>query len=112
MDAQRDNRNSLEKLLTVDEVAALLKVPKSWVYERTRRGTIPHLKLGKYLRFPLADLLFPHIIDFMALTAIVTQLNALMGLWHMPNFSNRRPIQGDLVMGARYHIRRRCFGME
>jgi excisionase family DNA binding protein len=43
-----------EDLLTVSEIAAMLKVPVSWVYERTRRsgtGQIPHLKLGKYLRF-------------------------------------------------------------
>jgi excisionase family DNA binding protein len=41
-------------LLTVQEIAALLKVPVSWVYERTRRrgrDRIPHFKLGKYLRF-------------------------------------------------------------
>jgi excisionase family DNA binding protein len=42
---------------TVDEVAALLKVSKSWVYEHTRaRGTprserLPHVKIGKYVRF-------------------------------------------------------------
>jgi excisionase family DNA binding protein len=43
-----------DELLTVSQVACLLKVPVSWVYERTRRnGTeqIPHVKLGKYLRF-------------------------------------------------------------
>jgi excisionase family DNA binding protein len=41
-------------LLTVREVAELLRVPVSWVYERTRRkgdGQLPHLKIGKYLRF-------------------------------------------------------------
>ena len=41
-------------LLTVQEVAEILKVPVSWVYERTRRrgaAKLPHLKLGKYLRF-------------------------------------------------------------
>ena len=48
---------SPHELLTLEEIAALLKVSKSWIYERTRKGTIPHLKLGKYLRFPLADLL-------------------------------------------------------
>jgi excisionase family DNA binding protein len=42
--------------LTVDEVAALLKVPQSSIYEWTRfRGTqrvpLPHRKVGKYLRF-------------------------------------------------------------
>lgn len=44
----------LDELLTVEEVAALLKVPKSWVYGKTRqRGSerLPHVKLGKYLRF-------------------------------------------------------------
>lgn len=43
-----------EKLLTVEDVAERLRVPKSWVYERTRRRgpeRLPHLKLGKYLRF-------------------------------------------------------------
>ncbi|MBI4591455.1 MAG: helix-turn-helix domain-containing protein [Candidatus Rokubacteria bacterium] len=45
-----------EELLTLDEVAQLLKVPKSWIYERTRRKLIPHVKLGKYLRFPRSAL--------------------------------------------------------
>ena len=47
----------LHELLTVDEVAGLLKVSKSWVYEHTRsRGTprderLPHIRIGKYVRF-------------------------------------------------------------
>ena len=47
-----------EDLMTVGEIAALLKVPPSWVYGRTRvRGTdrIPHMKLGKYLRFDAVE---------------------------------------------------------
>ena len=50
-------RDDLEELLTVDEVAALLKVSKSWIYEHTRaRGMprserLPHVKVGKYVRF-------------------------------------------------------------
>jgi excisionase family DNA binding protein len=47
-------------LLTVGEVAALLKLPVSWVYERTRRRgleRIPHFKLGKYLRFSEREIL-------------------------------------------------------
>jgi len=47
---QRD----LDGLVTVDELAGLLKVPKSWIYEHTRkRGSerLPHIKLGKYIRF-------------------------------------------------------------
>jgi excisionase family DNA binding protein len=42
--------------LTIDEAAALIRVPKSWLYERTRTNTIPHLKLGKYLRFDRDEL--------------------------------------------------------
>jgi len=47
----------LFELLTVADVAAVLKVSKSWVYEHTRaRGTprcdrLPHIKVGKYVRF-------------------------------------------------------------
>lgn len=49
-----------EALLTVSEVAELLRVPVSWVYERTRRrggDRLPHLKVGKYLRFRRAEIL-------------------------------------------------------
>jgi excisionase family DNA binding protein len=41
-------------LMTVAETAEWLKVPVSWVYERSRkrgRERIPCIKLGKYLRF-------------------------------------------------------------
>ena len=44
----------IDELLTVSEIATVLKVPVSWVYERSRRrgrDRIPHVKLGKYLRF-------------------------------------------------------------
>lgn len=56
--AQRQcSGDDLHELLTVDEVAALLKVSRSWVYEHTRsRGMprserLPHIKVGKYVRF-------------------------------------------------------------
>jgi excisionase family DNA binding protein len=39
------------RLLTASEVAALLGVPKSWVYEQSRRGLIPTVELGRYRRF-------------------------------------------------------------
>jgi excisionase family DNA binding protein len=48
--------NDLVELLTVDELAGLLKVPKSWIYEHTRRKgseRLPHFKFGKYLRFDI-----------------------------------------------------------
>jgi excisionase family DNA binding protein len=48
-----------DELMTVSEIAAFLKVPVSWVYERTRRRGIeclPHVKLGKYLRFSMPEI--------------------------------------------------------
>ncbi len=47
----------VDELLTVAELAQWLKVPPSWIYERTRRrgeGRLPFIKLGKYLRFEAA----------------------------------------------------------
>jgi excisionase family DNA binding protein len=47
-------------LLTVNEVAELLQVPVSWVYERTRsRGMdrLPGFRLGKYWRFDEGEVL-------------------------------------------------------
>jgi excisionase family DNA binding protein len=47
--------DGLNELLTVDELAAVLKVSPSWVYEhtRTRRraARLPFIKIGKYIRF-------------------------------------------------------------
>ena len=43
-----------EEIITIDELAERWKVAKSWVYARTREsgpGSIPRIKLGKYLRF-------------------------------------------------------------
>lgn len=43
-----------EKLLSVDQLADRLNVPKSWIYARTRESgpeTIPRVKLGRYVRF-------------------------------------------------------------
>ena len=39
------------RLLTAAEVASMLGVPKSWVYEQSRRGVIPTVTLGRYRRF-------------------------------------------------------------
>jgi excisionase family DNA binding protein len=38
-------------LLTAGEVAELLGVPVSWVYEQSRRGRIPTVTLGRYRRY-------------------------------------------------------------
>ena len=47
-----------DELLTPSELARILKVPLSWVYGRTRRRRgerLPHIRLGKYIRFVEAD---------------------------------------------------------
>lgn len=40
-----------ERLLTAAEVAQLLGVPKTWVYEQSRAGRIPTVTLGRYRRY-------------------------------------------------------------
>jgi excisionase family DNA binding protein len=56
----------MEALMTIEEVSALLKVPPSWIYERTAPKCtpayrIPHLKLGRHLRFERAE-----VVEWMA----------------------------------------------
>jgi excisionase family DNA binding protein len=49
-----------DRLLAPEDVAKLLQVPRSWVYERTRarsENRLPGFRLGKYWRFRLADVL-------------------------------------------------------
>lgn len=38
-------------LLTADQVAEKLGVPKTWVYEQSRKGRIPTVTLGRYRRY-------------------------------------------------------------
>ncbi len=47
-------------LLTVDELSEKLRVPKSWVYSRTRQkgaDRMPFLKCGKYCRFDYSEVI-------------------------------------------------------
>jgi excisionase family DNA binding protein len=45
-----------EPLLTADEVAALLRVPRSTVYELTRSRRLPFIKVGRRTLFVRLDL--------------------------------------------------------
>lgn len=38
-------------LITAGQVAEMLGVPTSWVYEQSRRGLIPTVTLGRYRRY-------------------------------------------------------------
>jgi len=40
-----------DRLLTADEVADFLCVSKAWVYDQTRRNRMPHVRLGRYVRY-------------------------------------------------------------
>lgn len=43
-------------LLDVKDVARRFNVPCSWVYAKAEAGELPHLKIGRYLRFNAADI--------------------------------------------------------
>jgi excisionase family DNA binding protein len=45
-----------EPLLDVTAAAELLSVRPSWVYEAVRARRIPHLKIGRHVRFLRSDL--------------------------------------------------------
>jgi excisionase family DNA binding protein len=50
----------MDSLLTIQDVAELLRVPASWVYDRLRPGEsnpLPGFKLGKYWRFRKAEII-------------------------------------------------------
>jgi excisionase family DNA binding protein len=45
-----------EPLLDATAAAKLLSVKPSWVYEAVRARRIPHLKIGRHIRFLRSDL--------------------------------------------------------
>ena len=51
------NGSERKPLLLPEELAERLKVPLSWVYEQSRQGNIPTHRIGRYIRFDLAEVL-------------------------------------------------------
>jgi predicted DNA-binding transcriptional regulator AlpA len=54
----------MNEILTPAQIAARLQVKPSWIYEQTRERAgirnldpLPHIKLGRYLRFDWNDVL-------------------------------------------------------
>lgn len=45
-----------EPLLDASAAATLLAVRPSWIYEAVRAGRLPHLKIGRHIRFLRSDL--------------------------------------------------------
>jgi len=48
---------NFQNLLSVNELAEKLNVPISWVYGKTRTGSIPMVRVGKYVRFQFDEVL-------------------------------------------------------
>ena len=46
----------MEKLLTVDELAQVLLVKKSTIYQWRHLGLIPYIKVGRFVRFREKDI--------------------------------------------------------
>jgi excisionase family DNA binding protein len=47
-------RTNVGGLLVASEVAALLRVTTAWVYAETRANRLPHVRLGRYVRYRAA----------------------------------------------------------
>ena len=43
--------NTDDRMMTVDEVAALLGFHRVTVYDKVSRGEIPHIRIGRTIRF-------------------------------------------------------------
>ena len=52
-----DNIPIVVRLVNVEEMARILGVPTSWLYQRTRLNAIPCVRIGKYVRFKPAEVL-------------------------------------------------------
>jgi excisionase family DNA binding protein len=44
-------------LLDSGQAAAILNVPRSWIAAEARAGRIPHVRLGRYVRFDRDELI-------------------------------------------------------
>jgi len=52
--ANGDGVSDDQILLTVDELAAILRVPKSWIY--SHQDQLPTVRLGRYVRFKRSEI--------------------------------------------------------
>lgn len=49
--------HDVEQLLTVEELAAYLKVQPGWIYKACERQGLPVIKVGHYSRFLLSEVM-------------------------------------------------------
>jgi len=50
------SEESEDTLFTVETLAEYLQVSKQWIYERVQFKEIPHIKVGKFLRFKKSEI--------------------------------------------------------
>lgn len=49
--------STTQKLMTVEQVAAVLQVRPSWVYGKVATGEIPYVRVGRYVRFRIEEVM-------------------------------------------------------
>ena len=54
--AQQNGHREGRELLSAEAAAKRWDIPISWIRDMARRGELPHIKLGHYIRFKLDDL--------------------------------------------------------
>jgi excisionase family DNA binding protein len=52
-----ERRSSSDGVLVASEVAAMLRVTTAWVYAETPANRLPHVRLGRYVRYREAAIL-------------------------------------------------------
>jgi excisionase family DNA binding protein len=50
-------RETVSPLLNAREAATILNVPASWIAAEARAGRVPHVRLGRYVRFSRDELM-------------------------------------------------------
>jgi len=55
--AMMNIKENEERFVSVDELAEFLAVKTSWVYAQTASGSIPCIRVGRYVRFWMPDVL-------------------------------------------------------
>ena len=54
--ADPDTRHAVTSLLDAKGAAELLNVPASWILAEARADRVPHVRLGRYVRFDADEL--------------------------------------------------------
>jgi excisionase family DNA binding protein len=49
--AGEDDRVAPSRLLEADDVARYIGMTTDWIYREVRAGRMPHIRLGRYVRF-------------------------------------------------------------